>query len=118
MPVFFPVKARAHEVVDWRKYEQEQEKNKEALETIEEKRKEHQESHRKDREKYGNLHWKERAFIKYQEKKKQKLLRPKEKVERDSNILPIVIKGNFLKILLNSFLEYMYFFILTINLSN
>ncbi|XP_008160343.2 translation initiation factor IF-2, mitochondrial isoform X1 [Eptesicus fuscus] len=86
--------ARAHEVVDWRKYEQEQEKNKEALETIEEKRKEHQEAHRKDREKYGNLHWKERAFIKYQERKKQKLLRPKEKVERDSNILPIVIKGD------------------------
>ncbi|EPQ19169.1 Translation initiation factor IF-2, mitochondrial [Myotis brandtii] len=86
--------ARAHEVVDWRKYEQEQEKNKEALKTIEEKRKEHQESHRKDREKYGNLHWKERSFIKYQERKEQKLLRPKEKVERDSNMLPIIIKGD------------------------
>ncbi|XP_023602530.1 translation initiation factor IF-2, mitochondrial isoform X2 [Myotis lucifugus] len=86
--------ARAHEVVDWRKYEQEQEKNKEALKTIEEKRKEHQEAHRKDREKYGNLHWKERSFIKYQERKEQKLLRPKEKVERDSNMLPIIIKGD------------------------
>lgn len=86
--------ARAHEVVDWRKYEQEQEKNKEALKTTEEKRKEHQEAHRKDREKYGNLHWKERSYIKYQERKKQKLLRPKEKVERDSNMLPIIIKGD------------------------
>nr|KAF6308212.1 mitochondrial translational initiation factor 2 [Myotis myotis] len=86
--------ARAHEVVDWRKYEQEQEKNKEALKTIEEKRKEHQEAHRKDREKYGNLHWKERSFIKYQERKEQKLLRPKEKVERDSNMLPVIIKGD------------------------
>ncbi|KAK1333064.1 hypothetical protein QTO34_006597 [Cnephaeus nilssonii] len=47
--------ARAHEVVDWRKYEQEQEKNKEALETIEEKRKEHQESHRKDRDVDGSV---------------------------------------------------------------
>ncbi|XP_036291245.1 translation initiation factor IF-2, mitochondrial isoform X2 [Pipistrellus kuhlii] len=86
--------ARAHEVIDWRKYEQEQKKIKEALETVEEKRKEHQEAHRKDREKYGNLHWKERSFIKYQERKKQKLLRPKEKVERDSNMLPIIIKGD------------------------
>lgn len=86
--------ARAHEVVDWRKYEQEQKKNKEALEAIEETRKEHQEAHRKDREKYGTLHWKERSYIKFQERKKQKLLRPKENVERDSNMLPIIIKGD------------------------
>nr|XP_019575176.1 PREDICTED: translation initiation factor IF-2, mitochondrial isoform X1 [Rhinolophus sinicus]XP_019575184.1 PREDICTED: translation initiation factor IF-2, mitochondrial isoform X1 [Rhinolophus sinicus]XP_019575194.1 PREDICTED: translation initiation factor IF-2, mitochondrial isoform X1 [Rhinolophus sinicus]XP_019575202.1 PREDICTED: translation initiation factor IF-2, mitochondrial isoform X1 [Rhinolophus sinicus]XP_019575212.1 PREDICTED: translation initiation factor IF-2, mitochondrial iso len=85
---------RAREVVDWRKYEQEQEKNKEDLKMIEEKRKEHQEAHRKAREKYGTLHWKERSFIKYQEKKKQKLLKPKEKAERDSNVLPIIIKGD------------------------
>ncbi|KAM8784969.1 translation initiation factor IF-2, mitochondrial isoform 1-T2 [Rhynchonycteris naso] len=86
--------ARAREVVDWRKYEQEQERNEEDLKIIEEKRKEHQEAHRKAREKYGTLHWKERSFIKYQEKKEQKFLRPKEKTERDSNILPIIIKGD------------------------
>lgn len=60
--------ARAREVVDWRKYEQEQEKSKEDLKLIEEKRKEHQEAHQKAREKYGTLSWKERSFIKYKEK--------------------------------------------------
>ncbi|XP_053522989.1 translation initiation factor IF-2, mitochondrial isoform X5 [Artibeus jamaicensis] len=86
--------SRAREVVEWRKYEQEEEKNKEDLKMIEEKRKEHQEAHRKAREKYGSLHWKQRSFIKYQEKKEQKILKPKEKVERDSNILPVIIKGD------------------------
>lgn len=62
---------------------------------IEEKRKEHQEAHRKAREKYGTLHWKKRSFMKYKEKKNQKLLKPKEKAERDSNVLPIIIKGDF-----------------------
>ncbi|VFV40364.1 translation initiation factor if- [Lynx pardinus] len=85
---------RAREVVDWRKYEQEQEKNKENLKIIEEKRKEHQEAHRKAREKYGTLHWKERLFLKYQEKKEQKPLKTKEKEEKDSNVLPIIIKGD------------------------
>ncbi|XP_014929703.1 translation initiation factor IF-2, mitochondrial isoform X1 [Acinonyx jubatus] len=85
---------RAREVVDWRKYEQEQEKNKENLKIMEEKRKEHQEAHRKAREKYGTLHWKERSFLKYQEKKEQKPLKTKEKEEKDSNVLPIIIKGD------------------------
>ncbi|XP_045405576.1 translation initiation factor IF-2, mitochondrial isoform X1 [Lemur catta] len=85
---------RAREVVDWRKYEQEQEKNKEDLKVIEEKRKEHQEAHRKAREKYGSLHWKERSFKEYLERKEQKPLKPKEKLERDSNTLPVIIKGD------------------------
>nr|XP_033694430.1 translation initiation factor IF-2, mitochondrial isoform X3 [Tursiops truncatus] len=85
---------RAREVVHWRKYEQEQEKNKEDLELIEEKRKEHQEAHRKAREKYGTLHWKARSFIKYKIKKQQQPLKPKEKAGGDSNVLPIIIKGD------------------------
>ncbi|XP_032733644.1 translation initiation factor IF-2, mitochondrial isoform X2 [Lontra canadensis] len=85
---------RARAVVDWRKYELEQEKNKEDLKIIEEKRKEHQEAHQKAREKYGNVHWKERSFLKYQERKEQKPLKAKEKEERDSHVLPIIIKGD------------------------
>ncbi|XP_004403709.1 PREDICTED: translation initiation factor IF-2, mitochondrial [Odobenus rosmarus divergens] len=85
---------RARAVVDWRKYEREQEKNKEDLKIIEEKRKEHQEAHQKAREKYGNMHWKQRSFLKYQEKKEQKHLKSKEKEEGDSHILPIIIKGD------------------------
>ncbi|XP_013370069.1 PREDICTED: translation initiation factor IF-2, mitochondrial isoform X2 [Chinchilla lanigera] len=86
--------ARAREVIDWRKCEQEQEKSKDDLKIIEEKRKEHQEAHRKSREKYGTLVWKERSFMKYLERKEQKSLRLKEKAERDSNTLPVIIKGD------------------------
>ncbi|XP_044119910.1 translation initiation factor IF-2, mitochondrial isoform X3 [Neovison vison] len=85
---------RARAVVDWRKYELEQEKNKEDLKIIEEKRKEHQEAHQKAREKYGNIDWKERSFLKYQERKELKPLKAKEKEERDSHVLPIIIKGD------------------------
>ncbi|XP_012505322.1 PREDICTED: translation initiation factor IF-2, mitochondrial [Propithecus coquereli] len=85
---------RAREVVDWRKYMQEQEKSKEDLKVIEEKRKEHQEAHRKVREKYGSLHWKERSFKEYLERKEGKPLKPKEKIERDSNTFPVIIKGD------------------------
>uniref|UniRef100_G3SZT5 Mitochondrial translational initiation factor 2 n=1 Tax=Loxodonta africana TaxID=9785 RepID=G3SZT5_LOXAF len=85
---------RAREVVDWRKYEQEQEKNKDDLKAIEEMRKEHQEARRKDQEKYGDVHWRQRSFLKYQEKKRQKVLKTKEKAERDSNTLSVIIKGD------------------------
>lgn len=85
---------RAREVVDWRKSEQKEEKGKDDLKIMEEKRKEHQEAHRKAREKYGSLHWKQRSYIKYLERKEQRPLKPKENVERDSNVLPIIIKGD------------------------
>ncbi|KAM5227439.1 translation initiation factor IF-2, mitochondrial [Ctenodactylus gundi] len=85
---------RAHEVIDWRKFEEEQEKNRDELKIIEEKRQEHQECHRKAREKYGTLHWRERSFLKYLQRKEQKPLKPKEKTERDSSVLPIIIKGD------------------------
>uniref|UniRef100_A0A8C2RBG4 Translation initiation factor IF-2, mitochondrial n=1 Tax=Capra hircus TaxID=9925 RepID=A0A8C2RBG4_CAPHI len=62
---------RAREVVDWRKYEQEQEKNKEDLKLIEEK-----------------------SYIKYKERREQQPLKLKEKLERDSNVLPIIVKGD------------------------
>ncbi|XP_030776453.1 translation initiation factor IF-2, mitochondrial [Rhinopithecus roxellana] len=83
---------RAREVVDWRKYEQEQEKGKEDLKIIEEKRKEHQEAYQKAREKYSNVQWKKRSYLQYLERKEQTSLKPKEKMERDSNVLPVIIK--------------------------
>lgn len=85
---------RAREVVDWRKYAQEQEKNKDDLKIIEEKRKEHQEAYQKARDKYGTLHWKERSYMKYLERKEQTYFKQKEKTGGDSNILPVVIKGD------------------------
>jgi translation initiation factor IF-2 len=109
------VKPRAREVIDWRKFEQELEKNKDDLKIIEEKRKEHQEAHQKAREQYGTLNWKERSFKKYLERKEQRPLKAKKKAEGDSNVLPIIIKGAFLKILLyNSFLN-IYIFSFLIN---
>ncbi|KAM9062480.1 translation initiation factor IF-2, mitochondrial isoform X1 [Sarcophilus harrisii] len=85
---------RAREVVDWRKYVEEQEKMKEDFKAIETKRKEHQDSHRREREKLGSLNWKERGYIKYQEIKKLQNIKPKEKTEEDLNILPIIVKGD------------------------
>nr|XP_020012221.1 translation initiation factor IF-2, mitochondrial isoform X2 [Castor canadensis] len=85
---------RAREVIDWRKFEQELEKNKDDLKIIEEKRKEHQEAHQKAREQYGTLNWKERSFKKYLERKEQRPLKAKKKAEGDSNVLPIIIKGD------------------------
>ncbi|XP_036604893.1 translation initiation factor IF-2, mitochondrial isoform X2 [Trichosurus vulpecula] len=85
---------RAREVVDWRKYAEEQEKMKEDFKVIETKRKEHQDSHRRTREKLGSLTWKEREYRKYQEIKKLQNIKPKEKTQEDLNILPIIIKGD------------------------
>ncbi|XP_008821228.1 translation initiation factor IF-2, mitochondrial [Nannospalax galili] len=85
---------RAREVVDWRKFEQEEEKNKHDLKIIEEKRKEHQKAHRKVLEKYSSLNWKQRLYVKYLERKEQKSSKPKEKERKDSNVLPIIIKGD------------------------
>lgn len=81
-------------LLDWRKYEREQEKSQEDLKIIEEKSKEHQEAHQKAREKYGNVQWKERSFLKYLERKEQTSLKPKEKMERHSNVLPMIIKSD------------------------
>ncbi|XP_026641025.1 translation initiation factor IF-2, mitochondrial isoform X4 [Microtus ochrogaster] len=85
---------RAREVVEWRKTEQKEEKGKDDLKIMEEMRKEHQEEHRKARAKYGSLHWKKRSYMKYLERKEQRPLKPKEKAERDSNVLPLIIKGD------------------------
>lgn len=65
---------------------------------MEEMRKEHQEEHRKARAKYGSLHWKKRSYMKYLERKEQRPLKPKEKTEKDSNVLSLIIKGKFLKV--------------------
>nr|XP_048283515.1 translation initiation factor IF-2, mitochondrial isoform X5 [Myodes glareolus]XP_048283516.1 translation initiation factor IF-2, mitochondrial isoform X5 [Myodes glareolus] len=85
---------RAREVVDWRKTEQKEEKGKDDLKIMEEMRKEHQEEHRKARAKYGSLHWKKRSYMKYLERKEQRPLKPKEKAEKDSSVLPLIIKGD------------------------
>ncbi|XP_051020725.1 translation initiation factor IF-2, mitochondrial [Acomys russatus] len=85
---------RAREVVEWRKFEQKEEKGKDDLKIVEVKRKEHQEAHRRARDKYGTVHWKKRSYIKYLERKDQRPLKHKEKVEKDSNVFPIIIKGD------------------------
>ncbi|XP_052590545.1 translation initiation factor IF-2, mitochondrial isoform X2 [Peromyscus californicus insignis] len=85
---------RAREVVDWRKIEQKEEKGKDDLKIMEEKRKEHQEAHRQARAKYGSLNWKKRSYMKYLDRKGQRPVKPKEKAEKDSNVLPVIIKGD------------------------
>ncbi|XP_059131182.1 translation initiation factor IF-2, mitochondrial isoform X2 [Peromyscus eremicus] len=85
---------RAREVVDWRKIEQKEEKDKDDLKIMEEKRKEHQEARRQARAKYGSLNWKKRSYMKYLDRKGQRPVKPKEKAEKNSNVLPVIIKGD------------------------
>ncbi|KAL1765363.1 translation initiation factor IF-2, mitochondrial isoform X1 [Sigmodon hispidus] len=86
--------SRAREVVDWRKIEQKEEKGNDDLKILKEKRKEHQEAYQKAREKYSSLNWRKISYMKYLERKEQRLFRPKEMAEKDSNVLPIIIKGD------------------------
>lgn len=64
------------------------------MKIIEEKRKEHQEAYQKAREKYSNVQWKKRSLLQYLERKEQTSLKPKEKMERHSNVLPMIIKSD------------------------
>uniref|UniRef100_A0A803T1Y3 Translation initiation factor IF-2, mitochondrial n=1 Tax=Anolis carolinensis TaxID=28377 RepID=A0A803T1Y3_ANOCA len=85
---------RAREVIEWRIYAEQQEKVKKDLEVIEAKQKEHQEAYKKEREGLVNLTWKQRRAALFKARKHLMANRPKEKVESDKNMLPIIIKGD------------------------
>nr|XP_056708618.1 translation initiation factor IF-2, mitochondrial [Euleptes europaea] len=85
---------RAHEVIDWRVFVEQQEKIKKDLEVIEMKQKEHREAYEKEREGLTNMTWRERQRTMYKAKRHLMYLRPKERVQSDKNKLPIIIKGD------------------------
>uniref|UniRef100_A0A8C8RBM5 Translation initiation factor IF-2, mitochondrial n=1 Tax=Pelusios castaneus TaxID=367368 RepID=A0A8C8RBM5_9SAUR len=85
---------RAHEVVDWRNYAEQQKITKEDMEVIEAKQKEHQEAHRRERDKLGNLNWRARKTILYETNKKT-VQRSNQRVESgDKNVLSVIVKGD------------------------
>ncbi|XP_069464347.1 translation initiation factor IF-2, mitochondrial isoform X2 [Ambystoma mexicanum] len=85
---------RAREVVEWRKYVEEQEKVKQDVDVIEAKQKEHRETHKKQLEALGNLHWRQRKASMYRANKQVWGSRSKENVEDESLTLPVIIKGD------------------------
>ncbi|XP_078085995.1 translation initiation factor IF-2, mitochondrial isoform X1 [Mustelus asterias] len=85
---------RAREVLDWRKYVESQEKNKQDLEVIEAKQKEHHEMYKKERESFSSLNWRQRKSAMYKANKHLMATRPKEKNDMDELSLPIIVKGD------------------------
>ncbi|XP_045082449.1 translation initiation factor IF-2, mitochondrial-like isoform X1 [Coregonus clupeaformis] len=85
---------RAREVVDWRCYQEEQDKLKEDMQAIEVKQREHQESYKKEREPLAHLSWRQRKSALYKANKKLMAMRPSEKLESQELSLPLIVKGD------------------------
>ncbi|XP_065446859.1 translation initiation factor IF-2, mitochondrial isoform X2 [Chrysemys picta bellii] len=85
---------RAHEVVDWRNYAEQQEKIKQDMEVIETKQKEHKDAYKKERERLSNLTWRQRKAALYKTNKHLIAMSSKERAESDRKVLPVIVKGD------------------------
>ncbi|XP_048791184.1 translation initiation factor IF-2, mitochondrial isoform X2 [Lagopus muta] len=85
---------RAHEVVAWRTYVEQQEKMKKDGEVIEAKQKEHRMEYEKKLQNLAHLTWRQRKAALYKASKHLMPLKPKERAETDENVLSIIIKGD------------------------
>ncbi|XP_042682353.1 translation initiation factor IF-2, mitochondrial isoform X2 [Centrocercus urophasianus] len=85
---------RAHEVVAWRTYVEQQEKMKKDGEVIEAKQKEHRMEYEKKLQSLAHLTWRQRKAALYKASKHLMPLKPKERAETDENVLSIIIKGD------------------------
>uniref|UniRef100_A0A7N8WWB6 Translation initiation factor IF-2, mitochondrial n=1 Tax=Mastacembelus armatus TaxID=205130 RepID=A0A7N8WWB6_9TELE len=85
---------RAREVVDWRSYQEEQQKLEEEQSVIELKQKLHLEEYKKEREGLAHLSWRRRKSVLYQANKTKFSMRPSERTQRDHPNLPVIIKGD------------------------
>lgn len=81
-------------MVDWRCYQEEQDKLKEDMQAIEVKQREHQESYKKEREPLAHLSWRQRKSALYKANKKLMAMRPSEKLESQELSLPLIVKGD------------------------
>ncbi|XP_064411736.1 translation initiation factor IF-2, mitochondrial isoform X2 [Latimeria chalumnae] len=84
---------RAREVIEWRKYVEEQEKIQQDIQVIEAKQKEHREAYMKERDSMSHLNWRQRKSALYKANK-HLTMRTKEKVDNDQPTLPVIIKGD------------------------
>lgn len=85
---------RAREVVDWRCYQEEQDKMQQAMPVMEAKQREHQESYRKAREGLAHLNWRQRQSFLYRTSKQKGSTRLSEKLETEVLSLPVIVKGD------------------------
>lgn len=84
---------RAREAVDWRTYEEEQQKLQEEQNVIELKQKVHLEEYKKERAELAHLSWKQRKSALYRANKSKFAMRPSERTQTDWPSLPLIIKG-------------------------
>ncbi|KAJ8285135.1 hypothetical protein COCON_G00039850 [Conger conger] len=85
---------RAREVVEWRAFVMEQEKQEAALQEIQAKQREHLDSYRKEREELAHLTWRQKRKHIYKMQKYSAAIRPSERVESGELSLPLIIKGD------------------------
>lgn len=84
---------RAREVVEWRSYEDQQQRLKEEQNVIELKQQEHQEERRKNKEGLSHLNWKQRRALLYQTNKNKFAFKESERAVSDERRLQVIIKG-------------------------
>ncbi|XP_068009401.1 translation initiation factor IF-2, mitochondrial [Melanerpes formicivorus] len=85
---------RAHEVMSWRTYAEQQERMKKDVEVIEAKQKEHRREYEKQQQNLAHLTWRQKKAVLYKANKHIMFLKPKERTEMDKNVLSIIVKGD------------------------
>lgn len=85
---------RAREVVDWRRYMEEQNKLTEDQRVIESKKKEHKDNYNKEREKLAHLNWRQRRAAQYQEYKLLLASRTSRLMETKQPSVSLIVKGD------------------------
>ncbi|PKU44673.1 translation initiation factor if- mitochondrial [Limosa lapponica baueri] len=85
---------RAHEVVSWRTYVEQQERMKRDVEVIEARQKEHRMEYEKKQQKLAHLTWRQRKAVLYKANKHLMFSKPKERTEMDKNVLSVIVKGD------------------------
>ncbi|NXA11023.1 IF2M factor, partial [Sapayoa aenigma] len=85
---------RAHEVVDWRIYAEQQEKMKKDEEVIEARQKEHRMEYEQRQRELAHLTWRQRKAALFKANKHLLFQRPTERREVDESTLSIIVKGD------------------------
>ncbi|NWR38010.1 IF2M factor, partial [Tachuris rubrigastra] len=85
---------RAHEVIDWRIYAEQQEKLKKDVEVIEAKQKEHRMEYKQQQQKLAHLTWRQRKAVLYKANKHLLFQRPKDRREAAEDTLSVIVKGD------------------------
>ncbi|NWS97299.1 IF2M factor, partial [Mionectes macconnelli] len=85
---------RAHEVIDWRTYVEQQEKLKKDMEVIEAKQKEHRLQYKQQQQQLAHLTWRQRKAVLYKANKHLLFQRPKDRREIPEDTLSVIVKGD------------------------